>query len=129
MSYIIGLGIDLVDLDRIARICTKGSQFAERICTPQEWLYCASLADPVPSLAARLAAKEAVSKALGTGLGAQCGIREIEVILSDLGAPSLVLHGKAAETAKKLGITSWSLSLTHSRVSAAAVVIASGENA
>lgn len=127
MARIIGLGIDLVDLDRVSRLLDKGAEFVQRICTEQEWEYCSRFQDPVPSLAARFAVKEAVSKALGTGIGASCAFREVEIVILESGAPTLVLSGSAEETARGMGITSWSLSLTHSRLSAAAVVLASGE--
>lgn len=122
---VIGIGIDLVDLERIADALERGGKvFAGRICTPCELEYCFAGADPVPSLAARFAAKEAVSKALGTGIGAACGLRDIEVVLSAAGAPGIVLHGAAFDTAQEMGITGWALSLTHSRLSAAAVALA-----
>lgn len=127
MSRIAGLGIDLVDIDRVAKLFAKSPDFVSHICTDREWEYCSRFSDPIPSLAARFAAKEAVSKALGTGIGAHCAFREIEVVMLESGAPRLELSGSAAETARKLGIASWSLSLTHSRLSAAAVVVASGE--
>lgn len=127
MARIIGLGIDLVDIDRVSRLLGKGTEFIQRICTEQEWEYCSRFQDPVPSIAARFAAKEAVSKALGTGIGSCCAFREVEVVILESGAPTLHLSGSAEKTARDLGVTSWSLSLTHSRLSAAAVVVASGE--
>ena len=124
MARIVGLGIDLVDMARIEKLCAKRDEFARHICTEREWDYCSRFSDPAPSLAARFAAKEAVSKALGTGIGEHCSFNEVEVISLESGAPTLELSGSAAETARQQGITSWSLSLTHSRLSAAAVVIA-----
>ena len=68
MSRIAGLGMDLADMERVRQALRKnGEAFALRICTPDEWAYCRKHADPVPHLAARFAAKEAVAKALGTG--------------------------------------------------------------
>ena len=89
-------------------------------------LHCASAphADPVPRLAARFAAKEAVAKALGTGIGAKCAFTDVEVVRNDAGAPSILLHGAAGVTARELGITGWLLTMTHSGLSAAAAVIA-----
>lgn len=127
MGGVIGIGIDLVDLDRVRALCENGNRaFAERICTPSEIEYCYRHADPAPALAARFAAKEAVAKALGTGIGAHCSFHDIEVCPLSTGAPTLALSGAAARTAASLGIVCWMVSLTHSRQSAAAVVVAQG---
>ena len=109
MSRIAGLGMDLIDLDRVRQALQKnGEAFALRICTPDEWAYCRKHADPVPRLAARFAAKEAV-------------------VRNDAGAPSILLHGTAGVTAREQGVTGWFLTMTHSRLSAAAAVIAVAE--
>ena len=77
MSRIAGLGMDLADMERVRQALRKnGEAFALRICTPDEWAYCRKHADPVPHLAARFAAKEAVAKALGTGIGVMPSSRE-----------------------------------------------------
>lgn len=129
MNRILGLGMDLVDLDRVRQALQKnGEMFALRICTPDEWAYCRKHADPVPRLAARFAAKEAVAKALGTGIGEKCAFTDVEVVRNDAGAPSILLHGSAGVTARELGITGWFLTMTHSRLSAAAAVIAMGDD-
>lgn len=129
MNRILGLGMDLVDLDRVRQALQKnGEVFALRICTPDEWAYCRKHADPVPRLAARFAAKEAVAKALGTGIGEKCAFTDVEVVRNDAGTPSILLHGFAGVTARELGITGWLLSMTHSRQSAAATVIAVGDS-
>lgn len=129
MSRIAGLGMDMADLDRVRQALQKnGEAFALRICTPDEWAYCQRHADPVPRLAARFAAKEAVAKALGTGIGEKCSFTEVEVVRNDAGAPTILLHGAAGVTARELGITAWFLTMTHSRHSAAAAVIALGES-
>lgn len=128
MNRVIALGMDLADLDRVRQAFQKhGEVFARRVCTVDEWTYCTSREDPVPSLAARFAAKEAVSKALGTGIGGKCSFLEVEVVVNACGAPSLLLHGAAGVTAREQGISSWLVTLTHSRLSAAATVIALGE--
>lgn len=125
MGDVISIGIDIVDLERVRKLCADGNRsFAERICTAKELEYCYKHSDPAPSLAARFAAKEAVAKALGTGIGAHCSFQEVEVTSLPSGVPQLTLHGSAAQTACEMGITRWMLSLTHSRLSAAAVVIA-----
>ena len=103
MSRIAGLGMDLIDLDRVRQALQKnGEAFALRICTPDEWAYCRKHADPVPRLAARFAAKEAVAKALGTGIGEKCAFTDVEVVRNDAGAPSILLHGTAGVTARGL---------------------------
>lgn len=128
MSRIAGLGMDLVDLDRVRQALQKnGEAFALRICTPDEWAYCRRHADPVPRLAARFAAKEAVAKALGTGIGEKCSFTEVEVVRNDAGSPSILLHGTAGVTAREQGITGWLLTMTHSPHSAAATVISLAE--
>ena len=128
MSRIAGLGMDLIDQDRVRQALQKnGEAFALRICTPDEWAYCRKHADPVPSLAARFAAKEAVAKALGTGIGEKCAFTDVEVVRNDAGAPSILLHGTAGVTAREQGVTGWFLTMTHSRLSAAAAVIALAE--
>lgn len=122
---VVAIGLDLVDLERIDKAFSRsGKAFAARLCTPGELEYCFARENPVPSLAARFAAKEAVSKALGTGIGVACGLRDVEVVMSPAGRPEIVLHGAARQTAEGLGIAGWSLSLTHSRTAAAAVALA-----
>ena len=116
MSRIAGLGMDLADMERVRQALRKnGEAFALRICTPDEWAYCRKHADPVPHLAARFAAKE---------VGAKCAFTDVEVVRGDAGVPSILLHGAAGVTARELGITGWFLTMTHSRLSAAATVIA-----
>jgi holo-[acyl-carrier protein] synthase len=95
------------------------------VFTEDEQAYCRQRRDPVERFAARFAAKEAVLKAMGVGLGA-CPFREIEVVRAESGAPSLALHGAAAELAASRGIASWHVSLTHTSTMAEALVIAVG---
>lgn len=117
-------GIDLIEIARIQQAVARyGERFLQRIFTLAELQACAGRAE---SLAARFAAKEAVAKALGTGIG-PVGWREIEIVGNEVEAPQVRLHSRAAEAARRLGLTSWSLSLTHSREMAAAVVVALGE--
>jgi holo-[acyl-carrier protein] synthase len=122
---ILGLGIDLVEVARIEQsIARHGDRFLHRVFTAGEIAYCSPMKTPAPFYAARFAAKEAVSKALGTGIGAACGWLEIEVRRKASGAPFVVLHGAAAETAQRLGIASVLLSLSHTGHSAIAQAIA-----
>nr|HID14478.1 holo-[acyl-carrier-protein] synthase [Anaerolineae bacterium] len=120
------VGIDLIEIARIERVLTRyGDRFLERVFTPAEILYCRAR---LPELAARFAAKEAVSKALGIGIRmiARDGInwQDVEVIGDLRGKPLVRLYGRAAERAGELGLTGWAVSLSHTREHAVAVVIA-----
>lgn len=121
------VGIDAIEPSRITTLVARwGERFLGRVFTPAE----RALTHGRPaSLAARFAAKEAVAKALGTGLG-PVAWREIEVLSNERGRPVLILHGAAAERAARLGLRHWSISLTHLADIALAVVVASsGEGA
>jgi holo-[acyl-carrier protein] synthase len=122
---VIGIGIDLVDIDRFRRSLERTPSMRTRLFTDVELAYVEPQADPVPSLAARFAAREAVMKALGVGLGA-FGFHEVWVERAVSGRPSLALSGRAAELADGAGVVTWHLSLTHSDMTAAAYVIADG---
>ncbi len=118
-------GIDLIEIARIRQAVERyGERFLRRIFTAAELQSCVGRAE---SLAARFAAKEAVAKALGTGIG-PVGWREIEIAGSKVEATQVRLHGRAAAAARRLGLTSWSLSLTHSREMAVAVAVALGKD-
>jgi len=119
----VGLGIDLVDVDRFASVLLRRPSIAERLFTQGERSYAANLANPVPSLAARFAAKEAVMKALGVGIGAFDFV-DLDVQRQPSGEPRLVLTGRAAALASQQSVRSWLVSLTHTSTSAAAVVVA-----
>lgn len=126
---ILGLGVDIIEVERIrAAIQRHGDRFHQRFCTASEAAYSIGMRDPAPFFAARFAAKEAVSKALGTGIGLQCGWLEIEVRRKASGEPFVVLHGGAAETAKRLGIARVLLSLSHTENYAVAQAIAVSES-
>jgi holo-[acyl-carrier protein] synthase len=122
---VIGIGIDLVDIERFRRSLERTPSMRERLFTDAELAYVAAQVDPVPSLAVRFAAREAVMKSLGVGLGA-FGFHDAWVDRSSSGRPSLVVSGRAAELAAAAGVVAWHLSLTHSDVMAAAYVIADG---
>lgn len=122
---IFGIGVDVVDVDRIEdAISRHGVRFLERTFTEGEREYCEGLALPGPSYAARFAAKEAVSKAFGTGIGGDAGLREIEVVREESGRPRILLSGQAAEFAARHGISEVLVSLSHTRHSAVAQVVA-----
>lgn len=119
---IAGIGLDVVELDRIARMQDRfGQAFARRILTPEELRRMP--ARPVPYLAARFAGKEAAVKALGTGFSQGISFQHLEIIAQNSGRPTLILSGKAAETASTLRVTAVHVSLTHGRDTAAAVVV------
>ena len=128
---VIGLGTDLMEIARIeASLRRFGNQFLARVYTPGEIAYCqARQKTAAESFAARFAAKEAGAKALGTGISRGVSWRELEVQRQPGQAPRLVLHGRAAEIAEALGVQRLSLSLTHSRELAMAVVVAEGQGA
>ena len=117
---IVGVGIDLMEIDRFAEALARRPRLAERCFTPDEAAYCASRAFPPQHFAARFAAKEAVGKALGIGMTRW---REVEVVRGR-GAPSVRLHGRYAAWAERIGVTHIHLSLTHGQLSAAAAAIA-----
>ncbi len=124
---ILGTGIDLIEVARIASSFEKfGERFVNRILLPEEIAYCLSHRVPAPFLAVRFSAKEAVSKAFGTGIGAELGWQDIEIRRKETGEPYVVLHGKGqtlfeARNARKLHV-----SLTHTQLYAAATAILEG---
>jgi len=120
---VIGIGIDAVEVERFRAVMARTPSIEGRLFTPAERAYGRQAKDPVPRLAARFAAKEAVMKALGVGLGA-FAFRDVEVVKAPSGAPSLSLTGRAADLAARRGVTSWHVSLTHSGLVAEAVAVA-----
>lgn len=118
-----GVGVDAVDLPRFRRVLARRPRIVQRVFTEGERAYAQRHADPSARLAARFAVKEAVMKALGVGLGA-FRLRDVEVGRLDSGAPTVVLHGSAAELATRRGVARWHVSLTHSEAVAVAVVVA-----
>lgn len=121
---IVGIGIDLVENDRIARSVERlGDRFLSRIFTAGERDYCGKMREPVPHYAARFAAKEAVAKAFGCGIGAEMEFHEIEVTRSESGAPEVLLHDKAKATAEARGVSQIFLSLSHTDSSSIAQVV------
>jgi holo-[acyl-carrier protein] synthase len=120
---VIGIGVDLCDVDRMRTSLDRTPTLAERLFTPAERAYCEQRRDPAERYAARFAAKEAVLKAMGLGLGA-CRWHDIEVVRAESGEPSLHLVGAAAQAAADRGIERWLLTLTHTRTMAEAVAVA-----
>jgi holo-[acyl-carrier protein] synthase len=117
---VIGVGIDAVDVDRFATLLARRPGLIERLFTDGER---ADAGGSPARLGARFAAKEAVMKALGVGLGA-FKLREVEVVRLATGEPALVLHGGAAALAQARGVQRWHVSLTHTALTAHAVALA-----
>ena len=121
---IVGTGIDITEVPRIREAIERhGERFLQRIFTEGEIQYCESKANRIERYAARFAAKEAGMKAIGTGWNHGVRWRDIEVARQPGGRPTLLLHGKAAEFAAKLGARNIALSLTHTAEQAMAQVI------
>jgi holo-[acyl-carrier protein] synthase len=120
---VIGIGTDLVELDRFRLALERTPGIVERLFSPAEQAYARARRDPTERFAARFAAKEAVLKALGVGLWA-FPLRDIEVVRAESGQPSVVLHGKAATVAASCGVTEWRLTMTHTERVAQAVAVA-----
>ncbi|MCX6866515.1 MAG: holo-ACP synthase [Verrucomicrobia bacterium] len=122
---VFGIGIDVVEVARIASAMQRhGTPFLTRLFTAGERDYCESRKTPALHYAARFAAKEAVSKALGTGIGGHAGWLDLEIVHNPAGTPQLCLRGAAASFANNHGITEIHISLTHARHYAAANAIA-----
>jgi holo-[acyl-carrier protein] synthase len=118
------VGVDIIEIPRIARAVERwGDRFLRRVYTEAEIARCR---ERPQSLAARFAAKEAVGKALGVGVGWGGGLRwtEIEILNNKWGKPEVLLHGDAARLAQHLGLNHWAISLSHSHENAVAMVVA-----
>jgi holo-[acyl-carrier protein] synthase len=120
---VVGLGTDLVEVARFRLAMERRAKLPERLFSDAEREYAFRQKDPAKSLAARFGAKEAVMKAMGVGLW-KFKFRDVEVVRAKSGAPSVTLHGRAAEMAAERGIGGWHLSLTHTETTAMAVVLA-----
>ena len=121
---IYGTGIDIVEVRRMAAITKKwGSRFVARVFSQGEIDYCSNRAMPAMHYAARFAAKESFLKSLGMGLGMGIGLKDIEVYSDGRGKPEVRLRGRASEILCNLRIGAVHLSLSHTRQSAAAMVV------
>ena len=121
---ILGIGIDIIEVARIRASHEKfGERFLNRILLPSEISYCLSHKTPSPFLAARFAAKEAISKAFGTGIGAQLGWQDMEVGRKKSGEPFVILHGGGQELLHLRGAKAVLISLSHTQDHAAAVAV------
>ena len=118
-------GVDLIEVSRVAEtLARRGDRFLQRCFTAQELADCAGQA---PALAARFAAKEAVAKALGCGIGDVRWL-DLEIRRGARGQPELFLHGAAHALAEQLGLAEWSISLSHTQEHAVAFVVATGRS-
>jgi holo-[acyl-carrier protein] synthase len=124
---ILGTGIDIIEVGRIEAAYAKfGERFLTRILLPDEISYCLSHKSPGPFLAARFAAKEAISKAFGTGIGAELGWQDMEIRRKESGEPFVVLHGGGQSLLEARQARVVLISLSHTQAHAAAVAILEG---
>ena len=126
-TRILQVGIDVAEVPRFRTVLGRRPRLADRVFTEAELAYARRKRDPTERLAARFAAKEAVMKSLGVGLG-RFPFRDVEVTRARSGAPGLLLTGKALALAEQRGVTEWRISLTHSELIAAAIVVALGHD-
>ena len=123
MKPVLSTGIDIIEIERFKEsVSRQGDKFLKRVFTNQELLDCG---DRLESLAARFAAKEAASKALGCGIGKVSWL-DLEITRNDENQPGIILHGTALELAESLNLNTWSISLSHSDEIAIAIVVAMG---
>src|SRR2546423_11932413 len=121
---ILGIGIDIIEVARIEASYERfGERFLNRILHPNEISYCLSHKAPGPFLAARFAAKEAISKAFGTGIGAQLGWQDMEVGRKESGEPFVILHEAGQKLMQSRGARAVLISLSHNQAHASAVAI------
>jgi holo-[acyl-carrier protein] synthase len=121
---ILGVGIDLIEVERIRSAATRfGDRFLRRVLRPDEIAYCVQHKDPAPFLAARFAAKEAISKAFGTGIGQDLGWQDMEVRRHETGQPYVVLHDAGLRLLAARGARIVHVSLSHTAQHATAVAI------
>jgi holo-[acyl-carrier protein] synthase len=120
---LIGLGIDMIEVPRIEHSLQRfGTRFMQRVFTESEIAYCQSMKFPARHFAARFAAKEALSKAFGTGIGKAMGWREIDIRKKESGEPFVILNGGAEWLAGERGVNSVLISLSHTDHHAVAVI-------
>lgn len=124
---ILGVGVDIIEVARIAASYEKfGERFVNRILLPDEISYCLSHKKPGPFLAARFAAKEAISKAFGTGIGAALGWQDMEIRRKESGEPYVILHGKGEKLFKARNAKRLLVSLSHTQNYAAVTAVLEG---
>ena len=124
---ILGVGIDIIEVARIQASHERfGKRFLNRVLLADEIAYCLSYKNPAPFIAARFAAKEAISKAFGTGIGAALSWRDMEIRRKESGEPFVVLHGKGTKLFAARGAKQLLVSLSHTKDYAAATAVLEG---
>jgi holo-[acyl-carrier protein] synthase len=124
---ILGTGIDIIEVQRVASSVERfGERFMRRILLPDEMEYCQRQARSAPHIAARFAAKEAISKAFGTGIGGRLGWHDMEIRRKESGEPYVVMHGKGAELLSERRGRMVHVSLSHTEGYAAAMAVLEG---
>ena len=124
---ILGVGIDIIEVARIKASHERfGGRFLDRVLLADEIAYCLSYKNPAPFIAARFAAKEAISKAFGTGIGAALSWRDMEIRRKESGEPFVVLHGKGKKMFAARGAKQLLVSLSHTKDYAAATAVLEG---
>ena len=124
---ILGVGIDIIEVARIKASLEKfGERFGQRILLPDETAYCLTHKNPAPFVAARFAAKEAVSKAFGTGIGAALGWQDMEIRRKESGEPFVVLHGKGKKLFESRQAKQLLINISHTEHYAAVVAVLEG---
>jgi len=126
-QMIIGIGVDIVQIERVRKLVENYSEFMHQVFTAREIEFCQAKADSASSYAARFAAKEAMMKALSTGWNEKVNWLDIEVINEEQGNPILKIKGRTLRLMKKMGIYQTHLSLSHERDYALAFVVLEGE--
>ncbi|MBP7932699.1 MAG: holo-ACP synthase [Candidatus Syntrophosphaera sp.] len=124
---IIGIGVDIVQIERVRKLVENYSEFMHQVFTAREIEFCQAKADSASSYAARFAAKEAMMKALSTGWNEKVNWLDIEVINEEQGNPILKIKGRTLKLMKKMGVYQTHLSLSHERDYALAFVVLEGE--
>ena len=125
---VLGIGVDMVEVERIQHSLDRfGERFMKRVFTEVEIAYCQSMKFPARHFAARFAAKEAVSKAFGTGIGKAMGWKDIDVHRKPSGEPFVVLDGGAKKLAEERKVSKVSITLSHTEHHAMAMIVVEGE--
>ena len=123
---ILGHGIDVIDIGRIEELMSRGEDFLSGWFTIRELSALEARSNQLRVVGGRVAAKEAVAKALASGFAGEVSWQDIEILATDAGAPTVELSGGALELARSLGVTKWVVSISHARTVAVASAIAVG---
>lgn len=121
---VVGVGVDIVQIDRVRKACERTPRFRARVFTDEERAYCEARANPWAAFAGCFAAREAVMKSLGLGFGSGVGFRDVSVSHDGAGRPAAVLSGRALRAAREQGVVEVYLSISHTREVAVANAVA-----